>query len=305
MSAPTTTTATPEENAPVERTPQEVMAFDPFMDSTEDEAPDPEPVVEPEAVAPASASASAPAPAVPVAPDTSVPPADLVGMNRHLMETNAALVRQLAAPAGPTPAAPAAPGPVEDPIPQYLFDLPKDVVEAVLSDDPALRVRGLQAMFSGALQTAHKRIREEYRGHVSVRERELSTRIQAEMKQTGEGQRIFSDFYTKFPTLNEPALRSIVQHATQNVSAETGARSWTPELRDKIGERVFSILGKAVPAASAESPRLSNVVAHPRMRGASTRPEGVTRAASEDEDPQQGYLSDVLAVSGIGPRTRS
>jgi hypothetical protein len=190
-------------------------------------------------------------------------------------------------------------------LPPYVFNIPQEVAALILSEEPQDRIKGMQAMFSGALQAAHRNLRQEYRSWVEAQNKELATNIQQELRRSGEAQSMVSDFYTKFPSLNRPELRSLVQIATQQVSVELGAKAWSPELRDKIGERVFSILSQVVPAsAPPESPPPSRVVQHPRMRGASTRPAGMA-PVGVDTNADNAHLDDVLEIAGlVPPRTR-
>lgn len=304
MSAPATTTTTPTTpETPARATEpsaEDVLRFDPFQEDASEEG---EPPAEPEAEAPAEPPKADP-PAVPVAPAAAAPTApsptadEILALNRQLLEQNRMLSERLAG----TPA-PKKEEPKEDPIPAYAFNLPKEIEDAWNSEDPATRMGALRAVLSASLQTAHRQLRNEYRQFVERQSEQMVGSLTQRNAAAERNKSIFNDFYGKFPTLNQPELRSLVATVTQQVEAETGAKAWSPELRDKIGERVFSVLKRVAPGTSGSEPPKSTTSAPPKMRGATARPAGVVPAAG-DEDPQTRALADILDISGYTPKMR-
>lgn len=319
MSAPSETQVVEQLTDPTggEPSPTEVLRFDPFSASVDDEG-QPEIGEESETppaestpaapAAPAAPQATAPAAqAAPAAPAAAAPPAavdptefaNIVKLNKQLLGELAQL-RASIQPQNP-PASQAAPAKPEEL--QYAVKLPKELREMLRSDDPDVQAQALEALATGIAHIAHQNVREEYRRYYADREAEIVKKIQTDTAAREAAQRIFNDFYTTYPQLNKPELRTVVADAARAVTAEAGGNpAWTPELKKKVAERVFGLFGVALPAQAAEQQGGSQTTSPPGARKVTPPPKqrgiGVRPAAPSAPQPgsQEQHIADVISA---------
>lgn len=209
---------------------------------------------------PAPAAPTPPAPAAAQAPPTpEVPPvqgAQPPAQNGHipLADLQASIERLASTVAqGQQPTQPAV-DPIEQvDIPSYALPIPDQLITHLQSQNPAEFRQGVQALVQGTLQHAHKAIVVAMRREIG---RFLPEAIGMQVRQHTEQQRVFNDFYGKFPQLGNPALRPLVVHVGQQVASEMRAAgqnvAWNEQLRDAIGARVMQMLTGLVPQAAAQ-----------------------------------------------------
>lgn len=220
---------------------KEIFGYDPFT---------------PEA---APAAPAVPAPAATQAPPTpETPPAQGAQPQAQpgqlpLADLQASIERLASTVAqGQQPAQPAV-DPIEQvDIPSYALPIPDQLITHLQSQNPAEFRQGVQALVQGTLQHAHKAIVVAMRREIG---RFLPEAIGMQVRQHTEQQRVFNDFYGKYPQLSNPAIRPLVTQIGQQVAAEMRAAghnvAWNEQLRDAIGARVMQMLTGLMPQAPA------------------------------------------------------
>lgn len=207
----------------------EVPPTDPVV-----EEPKGEPEVAP-AVAPAEPSTTVAAPATQSAPEVSA----LLERIAYLEGQVQGVARALPVPQAP----PAPPAP-----PRFQFDPGQDVVNGVLSEDPAERMAALQAFGDRLFQT----ISAKYEQDVSGR---IPTVVQQIISQRREMESIGSDFYGKYEELARPELRTTVLSVAKAMLQDPryGGR-YSEQFRDDLGATVRRIINYSPPPAPQAAP---------------------------------------------------
>ena len=225
----------------------------------------PKPTAAPTPAAPGQKPPEAAPPAPPAAPLAGPEPAPEVKALRDELET---LRAQVAANA-PKPA-PQAPPEVQ--LPEYNFTLPKEMVDLLGSEDPAQRSQGLQAFARGIARGTHHQVVTEMRKELAS---VLPMLIAQNVTGHSERQKIRSDFYGKYPEFDSDDLRPMVDNVARQVAKETGAKGWTPDLRDKIALRMRAIAQGIIPGPAPAAPQVPAPAPQPKppgFIGSGTRP---------------------------------
>lgn len=145
----------------------------------------------------------------------------------------------------------------------YAFNIPSKLYNGLYSADATEeeRVMCLQAFASGIATSVHNRIMQTFGTWTKNQFQAIPAAVdylvsQRESQKTSQ-KSIRDDFYGAFPELNKPALGPIIKSTIQAVAKETGAKSWTPEVRNKVGTRVRELLAAfapKVPQTTAPAP---------------------------------------------------
>lgn len=283
------------EDAPF-MTPEDAFRFDPFSGESEPTpAPTPAPAPAAAPAAPAPAASVPPAPTPPVQAGSPVQSgSELDQVLRTLAETQRTVMELVARQQ--TPAAPTTPtAPTQPEVPQYEFNLTDDMDKLLLSEDPTDRRRALLMMAQGVAQSVHRRVREEYRQHFTDAIGKYEKTFNGRLSAIGSAQRIYNDFYGTYPQLQKEELLPVVQAVTGQVTKEMG-NSWSPQIRDEIARRVFTVLTsvqppQAEPRSPAPTPPPARMPRPPVMRGMTTRPAAPAPPAPGS---QEQHMQDVL-----------
>ena len=201
------------------------------------------------------ATPGAPQPQVPPSSAPTAPdPAVLAGQVQTLTQLVSQQLRQGQPPSSQGPSAPAE---VALPDHQYQMTIPDGLDVALISDDQNVRKQAIGALVQGTAQTVHREVVKSMRAEFS---RVLPAIIQQHIVQSRQQTAVAQDFYGTFPQYAHPAFKPIVAQLAQQVAAETGARQWSVELRNKVGERlgqlVAAVSGQAIPGPAVPGPSL-------------------------------------------------
>lgn len=201
----------------------------------------PQPGATPGAVPPQVPSATPP---VPVAPQPGSDPA-LAAAIATLAETVSRM------PAGGQPQPQGQPQAPEVELPQhgYVYNIPDGLDTALVSDDPATRKTALASLVQGTSQTIHREVVKAMRAEFG---RVVPTIVQNMISQHRTQQNVAQDFYGTYKEFANPVFRPLVQQVAMQIVRETGAAGWTPDLRDKIGQRMREVLQSAGFAAGQQ-----------------------------------------------------
>lgn len=169
----------------------------------------------------------------------------------------------------------------QDELPDYNFDIPDAMVQAFNSGEPEQIRSGLKALVQGVGQTVHQQVREEYQKKLDERSREIyqasvrhstgSVEQRQQVQQFATG--VFQDYYSKYSHHQDPAIRPLVQQVAREVATRRGAKGWSAELRDEIGQTVEQYRQRMAGQPSQNPP-------HQTSQGA--RPSGRRRSSEED-----------------------
>ena len=262
--------------------------FDAFAPREEAEVPDAVTGAEPEVVAaPAPEGVVEPEPTPGELPIVAEPaPAPVADPERELLrrtvEEQGTQIRELLAlqrvaieRAGQAPAAtPSQPQPETFP---YNFQVPDQLMEMIDSENPTQRRAGISALVTSLARVVHGEVRKEFtarledvsKGIPRTIESHVDARTTAEQTQRA----VETDFYGTYKELNRPELKPLIVSTAARIMASTGAKDWSPALRDQIGTEVRAILRASSGLAGAPAaPGNGQVARPPKQRGTTTRP---------------------------------
>jgi len=226
-------------------------------------------------VAPAGTAPAAPAPNGQAAPASPQAP-------QLTAEAIAAAVREAVAP-------PQRDNP-QDTVPQYMFQVPDQLMGAIESEDPAVRKQGMAVLISGALRAVHTQIRQEMAQALSSFRTEVPQAIHAASAAQTQQRQVFEDFYSTNPDLKVPELGPFVYGQAQALARERPdliQGGWNERFRDELALRVRSVL-KWAPPAPANGGTPPRRQTPPRMLNGGARPAG------ENLTGQDAALADIF-----------
>lgn len=265
--------ATPASNADrmgLEPKIEEIFNFDPF---------EAEPAPTQPAVETAPATETIP-PAPPTPPPPPAPQAELAQVVQDLRQTVQELPRAMA----PQPQA----APQEDAwIPRdgeralnyvdVMGQVPEAVYAGIRSENPVEQKAAVAQLMGIGMHVAHRLATKQAVEQVRREMTQILPQFVNEQLRTYDTmQRVYQDFYGKFPALSAPHFRGIVQQEAVKLSQQLGVSGWTPEFRDRLGEHVIGVLRGAVPQAvvpqAAPATQAMGATARPVMANGSRDP---------------------------------
>jgi len=141
---------------------------------------------------------------------------------------------------------------------KYEMSVPDEIVEALANEEPRVRKQALNALVNGI----SNKLAKDFGNAMAVMARHVQEQaVQAALGQvdnrTNE-QKVRDDFYNNNADLKElvnnlPALDAVVWQTTQQIATATGAKGWSPQLRDQVAAtlRLQLKLPTAAPAKAA------------------------------------------------------
>jgi hypothetical protein len=176
----------------------------------------------------------------------------------------------------------------QEPLPNYQFQIPDQLLQMMDSDDPAQRKQALTYLGQGVAQSVHQMVRQEMAQKMGRMQQELPQTIQQQQAAQAQQKQIFDDFYGTYQDLNRPELRPTIVEVAKAVAGEYQQRgvpvSWGPEFKQAVANRVYQVLGRQPgqqPAAQPQQPQRQP--SQPRNFGGNAR-RGVGQADSEQAD---------------------
>lgn len=136
----------------------------------------------------------------------------------------------------------------EPELPEYMFDIPKDIVEAVSSGEPDQVKAGLQQVIAGTAKSVHQQLRQEMGARIKEAQQQAIRGASTQVEQKTTAQRIKEDYYGTYKNHDREELYPLVQKVAGQAAKELGKRTWDQELRDEVGKRVNNILGQGTGA---------------------------------------------------------
>ena len=149
----------------------------------------------------------------------------------------------------------------------YSFNISPKLYNALFGSEVAdeERMMALQGFASGIATTVHNNIMESL-GSWTKRQFNAVPRVVNYLVEQREASRattksLRDDFYGAFPELNKPELSPIIRATIQSIQKETGAKVWTPQMRNLVGERVKKVLSAYAQANAPVAPAPKTVPA--------------------------------------------
>jgi len=231
---------------------------------------DGDPVPEPQSAVPAEPSA-APASGEPIPEQETVAPLapveqqlDPVALQSRIDTLTDLVARSMQAQQAPAPAPADVAPEVSLPGHGYQMTIPDGLDTALISDNPVERKQALQALVMGTARTVHTEVVKAMRAEfASV----LPRVVQNNLAQSQQQQSVFNDFYGTYPEFSAPQFRPLVQQVARQVANEMRANTWSPDLRDALGNRLRQLL-----ASASARPAPSQAPQAPAVLSSSSRP---------------------------------
>lgn len=188
--------------------------------------------------------------------------------------------------------------PEDDPVPDYLFDIPSNIVEGLAAEEPQQRKQALQQLVRGLGMEVHARVREDMNKRIqNVRSEAQQT--QQETQQQSQVENIRKDYFGQYPKHDSDLIRPVVNRKAQEVFNEWGVREWTQNVRDEIGKRVDRELRTAgfqgeqaqdqgQDQQGADKPNGQG--GQPHMRRSGARPSGTAHGGPNSSDDIESTL---------------
>jgi len=219
--------------------------------------------------APAPASQPALAPQAQPQPDPGLAALNAAAANLNNAAERIAQVPQQAQPQGQP----------QDPLPNYIFDIPPALVNALASEDPVQRTTAVQHLVAGTARAVHTEVLK----LMNEVKSSIPQIFQQQMQSHTYRETIRRDFFGKYPMLDNPHLAPTVASVTQQVMSEIqasgGRPAWSPQLAQAIAERVFTLIpglrgqpGAVVPQPQPPAPVVPQVPQPPHMFTPGARP---------------------------------
>lgn len=130
----------------------------------------------------------------------------------------------------------------------YSFNISPKLYNALFNPEVAdeERVTALQGFASGIATTVHNNIMESLgkwtRSNFNAIPRVVDYLVSQREASVSSAKNLREDFYSSFPELNKPEFAPIIRATIQSVQRETGAKTWTTQIRNEVGNRVKSVL---------------------------------------------------------------
>lgn len=121
-------------------------------------------------------------------------------------------------------------------MPAYDFNVPPDLVNAIVSDEPGERQVAIQALLKGFGQAIHQTVMNQVVQQYSQVPRVVQSALEAQRQR----QEVFDDFYGTYPQFNQPHLRQIVLREAQQMSQEGYGNTWNQRFRDDLASRLMA-----------------------------------------------------------------
>ena len=138
-----------------------------------------------------------------------------------------------------------------DSVPDYNFEVPDQLVSMLASEDAGERKQAIAALVRGTAQTVHQQMLEVVK-HV---QESVPNTIQQHVQQQQVQQQVNTEFYGKYPQLNNPNLRPVVAKVAQGLMQQQLAvgiqPSWSPQFMEQVGGEVLKLLNMQQQAPAA------------------------------------------------------
>lgn len=130
-------------------------------------------------------------------------------------------------------------------IPDYMYDVPDQIMAAMASEDPVQRKEGVKHLLGGIGRTIHRNIMRE----IATAQAQIPQMVTGMIKEQAYRQRIHDDFYGEYKDLNAPHLIPVVTATFGDLLQQGKVQkdSWSQKTRDIVAREVYKRLGRPFP----------------------------------------------------------
>ena len=151
-------------------------------------------------------------------------------------------------------------------VPDYDFDIPDQLVTMLASEDAGERKQAMGALTKGIAQTIHQETMGTVAKVIATLQTEMPQAMMQQVEQKQQQAQIGKDFYSKYPTLNNPALMPTVSSVAKTLMQQDlllGIQpQWNEAFMDRVATGVQALFGKpATPTPTPETPPIVEPVA--------------------------------------------
>jgi hypothetical protein len=285
---------------------KQALEFDPFAPPASEgaseqpaEQPAPAPAAPPQAPPPQGEAPQPQPAAAPPAPGGSPTSEEDL---RKLIADQRALIDRLQQPQQPAQPQGEAAQAAEAVQPVYTVDLPRELFQALGSEDENVRYKAMDGLVKGVMNTLAYDTQRYVQAQIAKAVGELTSSLPSRVQEISTGEQMRRDFYAAFPALANPVLGQIVQSRlaawAQAEAQRSGGRfSWTEDFRNRAGQALHAELGiplaggvqpSAPPAPQAPAPQPA---AAPRRPSFSS---GGTSGGGSPNGPSDNPFADIL-----------
>jgi hypothetical protein len=275
---------------------KQALEFDPFTPPASEgagEQPAEKPAESP-ATPPAPGQAPQPAPgAAPTAPGGGPTSEEdlrkLVADQRALIDRLQAMPTQPPAPAEPQ-------GEAFQPV--YTVDLPRELFQALGSDDENIRYKAMDSLVKGVMNTLANDTQRYVKAQIAAAVEQVTGALPGQIERVTTGEQMRQDFYRAFPALANPVLGEIVRGRlaawAQSEAQRTGGKfTWSEDFRDRAGRALHQELGIPIGGATSPAPSPPPPPAAPQPRKPSFS-SGGNSGGGPANGPDANPFADVL-----------
>jgi hypothetical protein len=242
---------------------KQVLEFDPFSPPASEgsggQGETPAEPAPPEPPAAPTEGQPAPQPAPSAAPPQPGGGQPEEGDLRKLIADQRALIESLQRQAQPAQAQPQ--GEAAEPAfqPVYTVDLPREVFQALGSDDENTRYRAMDGLVKGIMNTIAHDTQRYVQAQIAKAVGDVQTALPSRVQEVSAAEQMRQDFYRAYPALANPLLGEVVRSrlsgwAQAEAQRNGGRFSWTADFRDRAGQALHAELGIPLPGAGSPPP---------------------------------------------------
>ncbi len=139
-------------------------------------------------------------------------------------------------------------------IPEYNFDVPDKLVEALTSSEVPTFKKGVQALIQGMAGAVHAQMIAHVQEMYNPRFESVPAMIMQTLQAQAKAKAVSDDFYGKYPQFNHPQLKNLVKQTGEVLAKKLGKTDWDEELRDAIANEMTGILSAVKPQQEQSKP---------------------------------------------------
>lgn len=169
--------------------------------------------------------------------------------------------------------------------PEYDFELPDKLIEALSSQDPNQFKVGLTAFAKGVANAVHQQMYSHLQKVYNPRFESMPEQIMSALQAKTNAKAIHDDFYGKYPEFNKEPLKPVIKQIAEQVAKDLNITDYNEKLRDAIALKARELFGiVAQPANNNNKPPVP-----PKMLSA----QG-SRVAPNTGDAASKEITDLL-----------
>ncbi len=183
--------------------------------------------------------------------------------------------------------------------PKYTPQVPDEIMEALVHDDPAVRKTAMSAMIGGAMNRVYTDLRKELVAAVAQIRQEVPAIQQQTEESRNAAKKAHDEFYEENPAFaGTPKMKQLVATTAIQMAQGMGKeyKGFTPEFRTALAKQIEEMTGGALkagkPAAKKEEPKKDPPKKQFQAGGPPARMNGGAEAQSLSDE-----IMDVIGLN--------